>query len=190
MEGRHELRQEKVVTQQKVVLRPHAHLFTRGILAILALTTPVFAVLYWLTIPDGAWPLVLGIHVLVVAATTLAVLAFFSTTIQLGPDGVRERGFFGRTVVVRPGTAGTVLLVHLYEGSTLDTQPQLFVTGADGRVLIRMRGQFWALEDMERVAEELDVPVTRSVESMTLTELRRTSPELLYWFERFPHVGR
>jgi hypothetical protein len=86
--------------------------------------------------------------------------------------------------------AGTVLLVHLYEGSTLDTQPQLFVTGADGRVLIRMRGQFWALEDMERVAEELDVPVTRSAESMTLTELRRTSPELLYWFERFPRVGR
>jgi hypothetical protein len=190
MEGPHELRQERVVTQQKIVLRPHAHLFTRGILAILALTTPVFAVLYWLTIPDGAWPVVLGIHILVVAATTLAVLAYFSTTIQLGPDGVRERGFFGRTILVRPGMAGTVLLVHLYEGSTLDTQPQLFVTGADGRVLIRMRGQFWALEDMERVAEELDVPVTRSAESMTLTELRRTSPELLYWFERFPHVGR
>lgn len=190
MEGQHELRQEMVVTQQKVVLRPHPHLFTRGIIAVLALTTPVFAVLYWLTIPDGGWPLVLGIHIAVIVATTLAVLAFFSTVIQLGPDGVRERGFFGRTVEVRPGAVGTVQLIDLYEGSTLDTQPQLFVTGTDGRVLIRMRGQFWAVEDMERVAEELDVPITRRAESMTLTELRRSSPELLYWFERFPHVGR
>ena len=43
---------------------------------------------------------------------------------------------------------------------------------------------------MERVAEELDVPVTTRSESITLTELRRDSPELLYWFERFPRVGR
>ena len=43
---------------------------------------------------------------------------------------------------------------------------------------------------MERVAEELDVPVTTRSESITLTELRRESPQLLYWFERFPRVGR
>ncbi|WP_223694338.1 hypothetical protein [Leifsonia poae] len=178
------------MTPRTTVLRPHAHLFTRGIVAILALTTPVFAVLYWLTIPDGAWPLVLGIHILVVVATTLAVLAFFSTTIQLGPDGVRERGFFGRTVDIPARTAGAAVLIDLYEGSTLDTLPQLFVTGQNGRVLIRMRGQFWALEDMERVAEELDVPLTKRPESVTLNELRRTSPELLYWFERFPRFGR
>ncbi|KRC52070.1 hypothetical protein ASE16_03155 [Leifsonia sp. Root227] len=190
MEGRRELRQETGVVQQTVVLRPHAHLFARGIIAILALTTPVFAVLYWLTIPDGVWPLVLGVHIVVIAGTTLAVLAFFSTTIQLSRDVVRERGFFGRTVDVLPGSVGQVILVNLYEGSTLDTQPQLFITGTDGRLLIRMRGQFWALEDMERVAEELDVPVTRRADSMTLSELRRASPGLLYWFERLPRFGR
>ena len=186
MESQRELRREARVPQQSTVLRPHAHLFTRGIVAVLALTTPVFAVLYWLTIPSGAWPAVLGLHILAVAATTLAVLAFFSTTIELGPDGVKERGFFGRTVVVSPAMVKTVTIVHLYESSTLDTLPQLFVTGLDGRLLIRMRGQFWAPEDMERVAEELDVPITRPDDSMTLTELRRASPELLYWFERFP----
>lgn len=178
------------MTQEAVVLRPHAHLFARGIIAILALTTPVFAVLYWLTIPDGVWPLVLGVHIVVIGATTVAVLAFFSTTIQVGRDFVRERGFFGRTVDVRPGSVGSVIMVNLYEGSTLDTQPQLFVTGTDGKLLIRMRGQFWALEDMERVAEELDVPVTRREDSMTLAELRRASPGLLYWFERLPRFGR
>jgi hypothetical protein len=49
-----------------------------------------------------------------------------------------------------------------------------------------MRGQFWSTEDMERVAEELDVPVTRPEDFMTMTQLRRRSPELLYWFERMP----
>lgn len=181
--------QETVVTTSNIVLRPHAHLFTRGILAVFALTTPVFAVLYWLTIPDGVWPLVLVIHVLVVAATILAVLAFFGTTIEITPDAVRERGFFGRVTEIRAGMVRDVVLLDLYEGSTLDTQPQLFVTGVDGRLLLRLRGQFWAREDMERVAEELDVPVTIRSDSITLTELRRDSPELLYWFERFPRVG-
>ncbi|WP_431279596.1 hypothetical protein [Leifsonia poae] len=184
------LEQEKVVTPSRTVLRPHAHLFKRGLIAIFALTTPVFAVLYWLTIPDGVWPLVLAIHILVVVVVTLAVLSYFSTTIQFVHDGVRERGFFGRTIEVRHSMVGAIVLIDLYEGSTLDTQPQLFVTGTDGRVLIRMRGQFWALADMERVAEELDVPITKRAESVTLTELRRTSPELLYWFERFPRVSR
>jgi len=169
-----------------VVLRPHRDLFTRGLTAILALTTPVFAVLYWLTIPDGDWTFVLGAHVLVVLATIVGVYGFFSATITLRPDGVRERGFFGRTLLVRPGDVRSILLVRLYDGSTLDTLPQLFVTGEDGRVLLRMRGQFWSTEDIERVAEELDRPVTRPEDFMTMTQLSRTSPELLYWFERLP----
>jgi hypothetical protein len=169
-----------------VVLRPHRDLFMRGLTAVLALTTPVFAVLYWLTIPDRDWTYVVGAHLLVVLATVVGVFGFFSATIALLPDGVRERGFFGRTLLVRSADVGGILLVHLYDGSTLDTLPQLFVTGHDGRVLLRMRGQFWSAEDMERVAEELDRPVTRAEDFMTMTQLRRTSPELLYWFERLP----
>jgi len=184
------LEQKKVVTPPSTVLRPHAHLFARGLVALLALTTPVFAVLYWITIASGAWPVILAIHLLVVVAATLAVLAYVSTTIQFTANGVRERGFFGRTVQARHDLVGVVLLIDLYEGSTLDTQPQLFVTGLDGRLLIRMRGQFWALADMERVAEELDVPITKRPDSVTIAELRRTSPELLYWFERFPRLSR
>ena len=170
----------------ETVLRPHRDLFARGLTAVLALTTPVFAVLYWLTIPDGDWTYVLFAHVLVVLATILGVYAFLSATITLGPDGVRERGFFGRTRLVRPVDVGSIVLMRLYDGSTLDTLPQLFITGHDGRVLIRMRGQFWSAEDMERVAEELDVPVTRPEDFLTMTQLRRRSPELLYWFERMP----
>ena len=185
MPEQRELGRESGVPRE-TVLRPFRHLFTRGVVAILALTTPVFAVLYWLSIPTGGWPLVLIAHVLVVGAAVLSVFSFLSVTISVGADGVRERGFFGRVVQVRHAEVGSVILVQLYESSTLDTLPQLFVTGLDGRLLIRMRGQFWSLESMERVAEELDIPVTRPAESMTLAQLRRTSPELLYWFERLP----
>lgn len=168
------------------VLRPHRDLFARGLTAVLALTTPVFAVLYWLTIPDGDWKYVLSAHVLVVLGTILGVYAFLSATITIQPDGVRERGFFGGTRFVRSADVGSILMVRLYDGSTLDTLPQLFITGHDGRVLIRMRGQFWSVDDMELVAEEFDVPVTRPEDFLTMTQLRRRSPELLYWFERMP----
>lgn len=168
------------------VLRPRRDLFARGLTAVLALTTPVFAVLYWLTIPSGEWKYVLVAHVLVLLATILGVYAFFGATITLRPDGVRERGFFGQTRFVRSADVASILLLRLYDGSTLDTLPQLFITGRDGRVLIRMRGQFWSAEDMELVAEDFDVPVTRPEDFMTMTQLRRRSPELLYWFERMP----
>jgi len=166
------------------VLRPHRHLFTRGILAVLALTTPVFAVVYWLTIPGPGWPFVLVAHLIVIAATIVGVASFLNTTIAIGRDGVTERGFFGRKVHVAPGEAGAVILVQMYETSTLDVLPQLFVASPNGRLLIRMRGQFWSQADMERVAEELDVPVTRPEQPMTLNQLRRAWPRLLYWFER------
>jgi hypothetical protein len=167
------------------VLRPHRHLFLRGIVAMIALTTPVFAVLYWLTISDGAWPFVLAAHALVIGATIVGVASFLSTTITLSAAGVTERGFFGRRVTVRPGEAASVLLIQVYEGSTLDVLPHLFVGSTEGRLLIRMRGQFWSIDDMERVAEELDVPVTRPEEPMTLAQVRHAWPRLLYWFERF-----
>jgi hypothetical protein len=171
------------------VLHPHRHLFVRGIVAVLALTTPVFAVLYWLTIASGGWPFVLAAHLIVVVATIIGVASFLNTTITVGPDGVRERGFFGTTTHVAPGEAGAVILVQVYEGSTLDVLPQLFVASRDGRLLIRMRGQFWSPSDMDRVIEELDVPVTRPAEPMTLNQLRRAWPKLLYWFERV-RLGR
>ncbi|MDQ1577200.1 MAG: hypothetical protein QOH55_2350 [Microbacteriaceae bacterium] len=182
--------QEPAAVASPAVLEPHGHLFTTGIIAILALTTPVFAVLYWLAIPAGLGAVVLVIHLLSFVVSIIAVVAYFGTTIQIGPDGVRERGFFGRVTTTRADQVGQVLLLDLYQGSTLDTHPQLFIRAHDGRLLLRMRGQYWSRESMEQVAEELDIPVTLAPHSMTLAELRRKTPELLYWFERFPRLGR
>ncbi|KQV06171.1 hypothetical protein [Leifsonia sp. Root112D2] len=171
------------------VLRPHRHLFSRGVLAIFALTTPVFAVVYWLTIPSGPWPIVLIVHCLVVLATLLGLIAFFDTLIKVGPRSVTERGFFGRVRTVESAEVGTVILLDLYESNALDTNPQLFVCDENGKRMLRMRGQFWSRESMETVIDALDRPVTVPPEAMTMSELRRSSPGLLYWFERRPRLG-
>lgn len=171
------------------VLRPQPHLFLRGIVAVLALTTPVFAVLYWLALPTGGWPFVIVAHVFVVVATVYGVTSFLNTTITLRPAEAVERGFFGRSTRVGFGEPGEVILVQVYEGSTLDILPHLFVASRQGRLLIRMRGQFWSEADMERVAEAFEVPVTRPAEPMTMNQVRRAWPRLLYWFERIP-LGR
>jgi hypothetical protein len=182
--------QESVVATSSEVLRPFGHLYSRGIVAILALTLPLFAVVYWLTVPSGNWPIVLAVQIVVIVVSVLAVFAFFGTTIKLDSEGVLERGFLGHVTSVRPEQVRSIMLIDIYQNSTLETTPQLFVTAHDGGLLLRMRGQFWPVESMQRVAERLDVPITASSESVTMSELRRKSPELLYWFERFPRVWR
>lgn len=183
-----QLGRETGVTQE-TTLRPHRHLFLRGIVAVLALTTPVFAVLYWLTIPNGPWPSVLAGQLLVFAATILGVQSFLATAVVLTEGGVRVRDGLGRTRELRGSDVATTHIVQLYDGSTLDTLPQLFATDAEGRTLLRMRGQFWAPGDLERVAEQLEAPVSRPDESMTFAQLRRSCPRMLAWYERLPRLG-
>ncbi len=153
---------------------------------MIALTSPVFAVLYWLTIPDSGWPIVLAAHLLVAALCALVGWGYAAAAIWVSADGLRERGFFGRSSSYPVGQIGSILLLETYRDSALDSQPQLFVCTNDGRALLRMRGAFWQRTDMDAVIETLDVPVHVVDGTFTMSELRRTRPELLYWFERFP----
>ncbi|MEO6826629.1 MAG: hypothetical protein ABI255_02895 [Microbacteriaceae bacterium] len=179
-------------------LRPPAAVLREGVLAVLALTTPLFAVLYWLTIPFGSWPPVLLAHIAVLLLTLTGLVAYLATSIQIGPDGIRERGFFGQVSNIPLGCVASVLMVEVYRGSSQDTLPQLFLRGTDGRLLLRMRGQFWQREDMARVADALDAPVAPMTAPMatpmtgpvTISELRASHPRLLSWFERRPRLGR
>lgn len=172
------------------VLRPRGTILRQGTLAVLALITPLFAVLYWLTVPAGAWlPVVVAqIVVLLLAAASLA--AFFGTSIRLNPGTVRERGFFGWVREVPLDRMSDILLIEVYQGSALHTHSQLFVRDKDGVLLLRMRGQFWSHDDIELLIESLDLPVTSSLGPMTLAELHAAHPKLLYWFERRPRLTR
>ncbi|MEO8906913.1 MAG: hypothetical protein ABI310_02440 [Microbacteriaceae bacterium] len=174
------------MTSHARVLRPATQLLRQGVITLAALTAPLFAVFYWLTIPHNLWPIVLAAQVFVTALGALIGLGYASATIWVSSDGVRERGFFGATRSYPIAEIGGILLLETYRGSALDSEPQLFVCGNDGRRLLRMRGTFWQRADMDALIENLDLPVHVVDGTFTMAELRHTRPELLYWFERFP----
>jgi len=155
-------------------------------LALLAFFAPTFAVLYWLTIPLGGWLPVALAQAGVTLVCVFGVVAAFRAVIRVDGTGISERGFFGTTARFPLGMVGSVVLLELYLSGALDTHPQLFVVGHDGKLLLRMRGQFWSRDDMDTVADELGAPIVRVPEPLTLNDLNRLRPELLYWFERRP----
>ena len=166
------------------VLKPHGHLMRQTILSIVAFFAPVFAVLYWLTIPSGTWLPVLWGHLVVVLLVSIGFVGYFRTRIWVDETGISERGFLGRLNNFPVDQVESIVVLELYQTGALDTQPQLFVTGADGRLLVRMRGQFYSRGAMDTVMDELAVPIVHVPDPMTLAELNRLRPGLLYWFER------
>ncbi|GAB3797088.1 hypothetical protein GCM10028798_07800 [Humibacter antri] len=177
---------EQVMTTETHVLRPHRHLLASGVIAALALTTPLFAVAYWLTIGNGGWQITLAVHVLVAVIAILAVLQYRRTNVVVSPEGVRERGFLGRVSEIPEREIGMLCLVEIYRDNALDTQPNLFILDTAGVPRIRLRGQYWSRADMEDLADVLDRPLVSPQESVTLSEMRSTQPGWLYWFERIP----
>jgi len=159
-------------------------LLAQSVLSILALIAPLSAVLYWLTIPTNTWQPVALADLIVILLSLLGTIAFYRTVIWVDTEGISERGFLGRVTEFATDEIGSVVLLDLYQSGAMDTHPQLFLTGTDGSLLIRMRGQYYSRGAMETVVEMLDAPVVRVPEPMTLRDLNRVRPELLYWFER------
>ena len=169
------------------VLMPRRSLYRQALLATLAFLGPVLIVLYWITIPDGPWVVVLVTHLIASAAFAVASWSFFAVAVWVHPTGIAERGFFGSRTHFERDEIDSIMLVRTFAGgSPTETMPQLFVCGPNGEQLVRMRGAFWTDEAMEAVSEELDIPITEFSESVTSAELLEEYPHLLYWFERRP----
>ncbi|CAN5340771.1 hypothetical protein BH09ACT5_BH09ACT5_16600 [soil metagenome] len=177
------------VRAERVRLRPHAHLFGQGLVAVVAFMTPVFIVLYTLSIPHGPWRAVLVTQVIATVAVVLATVAYFRAAIWVDRTSITEVGFFGRRVRVEAKDIGSVFMAEVFEASGTQTLPQLFVRDKQGRQLIRMRGQFWSRESMKRVLATLEAPSIEQDHSVSTSELRDAYPGLLYWFERRPVIA-
>jgi hypothetical protein len=176
-------------TAERVKLRPHAHLFGQGIISVVVFMVPVFVVLYVLTLPTGAWRAVLVTQILASIAVVLATVAYFRAAIWVDRTSITEVGFFGMTNRVVVDDIGAIFVADVFETSGTRTLPQLFVCDKDGKQLIRMRGQFWSRESMDRVLSTLDVPTIARDDSLSTSELRDEYPGLLYWFERHPVIA-
>jgi len=167
-------------------LRPEPRLFRQAIASLLAFAVPAFGVAYFVTAPDGAWPTVLVVQVIVSALFLLATWAFFRVGIWVHPDGIVERGFFGVVTRIASDRIASTVLAHAYYGGGADTVPQFFVCDSDGRQLVRMRGQFWSRESIATVRDTLGVPTSELAEGVSTKEILLHYPGLLYWFERRP----
>jgi hypothetical protein len=165
-------------------LRPRRTL-TRSIgLPITALVLPLLAAELWLLDPSGAWPVVAWTGVFTAVLVVAAWVAYQRTQASVSTYGIVERGFFGGTYTVAARDIEGVLRVQMYRSNSLDTTQELFVVSRTGRGVFRMRGRFWNTATMDRVAAILGAEETVRSEPVTLSELRQTDPELLYWFER------
>jgi len=167
-----------------IVLRPDHHVQRDTLKVFLAFCVPTFAVLYWITIGRGTWLPVAICQAAVTVVYGLSMIAAYRALIRIDQNGISERGFFRAFTTFPPDQIGSLVLLDLYVGGSLDTTRQLFVTGHDGRLLIRLRGQFWSSADMDTVVDELGVPVLHIPQPLDLTALNALRPELLYWFER------
>ncbi len=166
-------------------IRPYSYLFRQGLISSIIFTVTVFVVLYFLTVPDGPWTLVLGVQIVVFVALALGAVGYFSATIWVNHSEIVERGFFGRRHRFPIASIDSIVLAHT-ASSGGEVLQQLFVRNAEGRQLVRMRGQFWSPESFDLVIRTLDVPVVKIEDVTTIRELRDQFPGLLFWFERHP----
>ncbi|TFV96916.1 hypothetical protein [Orlajensenia leifsoniae] len=178
-----EVRGTDVRTQ---TFRPRSPLFGQLAVATGVLTVPVFAVLYWVSVPVDSWPIVTALQALVMLIVGVGVIASRSVYVQLHDWGVEDHWPFGFTNRVRSSDVDTILLIDLYTGNGMETVPQLFALDGRDRLVLRMRGQIWTRSAIQQVAARLGAPVVHAPVPMTLTDFTRIEPQLLTWFERRP----
>jgi hypothetical protein len=170
-----------------VSVRVRQGLLAQGIAALLALSVPVLLVLYWLTIPTGAWVWVAFGQTLVFAAVVLGVFRYLRVRISVTPTHLLERRFFFGTNRVPLESIRRVVMLEMHRTMASQSRLQMFVLGHDGRPLVRMRGEYWSRKCINRIASHLTMaPIEHIDHPVTLDELQTTRPEMLYWFERRP----
>ncbi len=157
--------------------------------ACVAFLTPVFVALYVLTIPKGTWLPALIAHLVASFLVALAASLLLRTRIWIEPDGLKERGFLGRTHRIALSEIGSVIVADTYTGVNAESKTQLFICDHAGKQTLRMRGQFWSANDMRDVADAVGLPVTRIEGALSKSELLQRHPGLLYWFERHPALN-
>jgi hypothetical protein len=176
-----------VATETSITVHVRRRLLGQGLVAVLSLTAPILLVLFWLTAPNGPWPFVAAATIAVVLLVAYAVVQYFRIAVVVTPTLLVERTFFAGTRRIPVDRIARAVLLDLHRTLAAEPRRQLFVLDADGRVLLRMRGDFWSTHSIHEVASHLvTVPVEHVENALTLDDLQRSNPLMLYWFERRP----
>lgn len=170
-----------------VSVRVRQGLLAQGIVALLALSVPILIVLYWLTIPTGAWVWVLLAQAVILAAMVFATVRFLRVRIGVTPTHLIERRFFFGTTRIPLESIARVVMLEMHRTMASQSRLQMFVLDKGGLPLLRMRGEYWSRNSINQVASHLTMaPIEHVDHPVTLDELQSTRPEMLYWFERRP----
>jgi hypothetical protein len=166
-----------------LLVRPKRSLLVTAVVTSLALTTPLFAVLYWYTALHDGWHWVLATHIVIVVLCLLTLWRQTTVFVALTSDRLTGNGIFSRTVSVAISEVSGVALASVYDHDSAETTVQFVALDSSGRCRFRMRGQYWHLHDLERVATALGVPVSTDLPPLTDAEFFTSYPGSRYWFE-------
>ncbi|GHD41541.1 hypothetical protein D9V29_01975 [Mycetocola manganoxydans] len=177
------------MTEDKVMVsvRVRQGLLAQGIAAVLALSVPVLLALYWLTIPSGSWVWVAVAHAFVIAFLVYSIIRYLRVRVTVTPTHLVEHRFFWGTTRVPFEDIDRVVMLEMHRTMASQSRLQMFVLDASGQPLVRMRGEYWSRNGINRIASHLTMaPIEHIDHPVTLDELQATRPEMLYWFERRP----
>lgn len=167
-----------------VRLLPDRRFLRNGLVAVAIVTSLVFGALYWVTAPHQSWPALLVAHLAVLLATAVLAVVYLRAGITVSADEVRVFGCFHATRRIRRDDIAAITTMNVFRSVTMDSLPHLYVSGPHERVLLRMRGEFWAREDMDRVAAVLRIRPTPVADPLALAELRANYDALVPWWQR------
>ena len=167
-----------------ITLVPGREFLVRGIVAGAITSSLVFGALYWVTAPHDLWPALLAAQLAVWAVFGLLAAAYLRAAILVNGDGLQVHGCFHRVRRIAREDIESVRSIDVFRSVTMDSLPHLYVCGANGRVLLRLRGEFWSRADMERLAAALGMRRTVAPDPLTLAELRTGHPSLVPWWQR------
>jgi hypothetical protein len=130
---------------------------------------------------------VAAVQALVLALVLVGVYRYLRVCISVTPTHLLERRFFFGTQCVPLDTISRVVMLEMHRTMASQSRLQMFVLDANGRPLMRMRGEYWSRNDINSIASHLAMaPIEHIDHPVTLDELQATRPEMLYWFERRP----
>lgn len=171
-----------------VLVRPRRSLVSTAFLSLALGMLPVFGVLYWFGVQHGSWPIVLAVHLVIVAVCLVAMFRQLSVFSAVSGSELTGRGIFSPLERVPLERISTVTIVPTYVGQAPEPVTQLLVRDADGHRLFRMRGNFWHTGDLTAIADALPVPTTVVKEPISIGEFWRLYPGSAYWFENRPAI--
>jgi hypothetical protein len=166
--------------------RPQGNLWPNAWGIWIAFSTPVFAALYLLTVPQDRWVPFLVAHVLLMAAFAVVAGRLHRAGVLLAKDGIREREYLGPLVFTPVDDIASVIVVKLRDPYSDRFSLQYFVVDHAGRTVLRLRGQLWHPADLAQIVGFYGVPVHYRDDELSWRQLRREYGSNLDRWERHP----